>query len=147
VSFFDSMQISASGLTAQRLRLDVITSNLANINTTRTAEGGPYRREQAVFSPIGNTYSFRDVVLGLVGSPSPTLGVRVNEIQQDNSEGRLVFDPEHPDADANGYVHYPNINPVTEMTDMIDAQHGYEANITAMNATKAMAMKAIDIAR
>jgi flagellar basal-body rod protein FlgC len=147
MSFLDSMQISASGLTAQRLRLDVISSNLANINTTRTAEGGPYRREQAVFSPIGNQYSFRDVVLGLVAPTSPTLGVRVSEIQQDNSEGRLVYDPEHPDADANGYVHYPNVNPVTEMTDLISAQRGYEANITAMNATKAMAMKAIDLAR
>jgi flagellar basal-body rod protein FlgC len=147
MSFLDSMQISASGLTAQRLRLDVISSNLANINTTRTAEGGPYRREQAVFSPIGNQYSFRDVVLGLVAPASPTLGVRVSEIQQDNSEGRLVYDPEHPDADANGYVHYPNVNPVTEMTDLISAQRGYEANITAMNATKAMAMKAIDLAR
>ncbi|HLQ33814.1 MAG TPA: flagellar basal body rod protein FlgC [Chloroflexota bacterium] len=147
MSFLDSMQINASGLTAQRLRLDVISSNLANINTTRTAEGGPYRREQAVFSPIGNQYSFRDVVLGLVAQPSPTLGVRVSEIQQDNSEGRLVYDPEHPDADANGYVHYPNVNPVTEMTDLISAQRGYEANITAMNTTKAMAMKAIDLAR
>ena len=147
MSFLDSMQISASGLTAQRLRLDVIAGNLANINTTRTAEGGPYRREQVVFSPIGNNYSFRDLVLGLVAQPSPTLGVRVSEIQQDNSEGRLVYDPENPDADANGYVHYPNVNPVTEMTDMISAQRGYEANITAMNATKAMALKAIDLAR
>lgn len=147
MSFLDSMQISASGLTAQRLRLDIISSNLANINTTRTAEGGPYRREQAVFSPIGNNYSFQDVVDGLVAAPSPTLGVRVSEIQQDNSAGRLVYDPEHPDADANGYVHYPNVNPVTEMTDMISATHGYEANITAMNATKSMAMKAIDLAR
>ena len=92
-------------------------------------------------------FSFRDVVLGLVSPASPTLGVRVSEIQQDNSEGRLVFDPEHPDADANGYVHYPNVNPVTEMTDLISAQRGYEANITAMNTTKAMAMKAIDLAR
>ena len=147
MSFLDSMQISASGLTANRLRLDIISSNLANINTTRTAEGGPYRREQAVFSPIGNNYSFNDVVLGLVAQPSPTLGVRVNEIQQDNSEGRLVYDPQHPDADANGYVHYPNVNPVTEMTDMISAQRSYEANITAMNATKSMALKAIDLAR
>ena len=147
MSFIDSMQISASALTAQRLRLDVISGNLANVNTTRTAEGGPYRREQAVFSPIGNQFSFRDVVLGLVSPASPTLGVRVSEIQQDNSEGRLVFDPEHPDADANGYVHYPNVNPVTEMTDLISAQRGYEANITAMNTTKAMAMKAIDLAR
>ena len=147
MSFLDSMQISASGLTAQRLRLDTISANLANIDSTRTAEGGPYRREQTVLSPIGNEYSFRDIVLGLVAPPSPTLGVRVSEIQQDNSEGRLVFDPEHPDADANGYVHYPNVNPVTEMTDMISASRSYEANITAMNATKAMAMKAIDLAR
>src|SRR5689334_13879266 len=147
MSFLDSMRISASGLTAQRLRMDVISSNLANINTTRTAEGGPYRREQTVFTPIGNDFSFHDVVHGLVSAPSPTLGVRVGEIQQDNSEGRLVFDPEHPDADANGYVHYPNVNPVTEMTDMISAQRSYEANITAMNTTKAMALKAIDLAR
>lgn len=147
MSFLDSMQISASGLTAQRLRLDTISSNLANIDTTRTAEGGPYRREQVVFSPIGNSYSFKDLVDGLVAQPSPTLGVRVAEIQQDNSEGRLVYDPQNPDADANGYVHYPNVNPVTEMTDMIDAQRSYEANITAMNTTKAMALKAIDLAR
>ncbi|MDE3075836.1 MAG: flagellar basal body rod protein FlgC [Chloroflexota bacterium] len=147
MSFLDSMQISASGLTAQRLRLDIISSNLANINTTRTAEGGPYRREQAVFAPIGNSLSFHDLVTGLVASASPTLGVRVAEIQQDNSEGRLVYDPQHPDADANGYVHYPNVNPVTEMTDMISATRGYEADITALNATKSMALKAIDLAR
>ena len=147
MSFFDSMQISASGLTAQRLRLDVIASNLANINTTRTAEGGPYRREQAVFSPIGNTYSFRDVVLGLVGSPSPTLGVRVNEIQQDNSEGRLVFDPEHPDADANGYVRMPNVNPVTEMVDLISSSRSYEANVTAMQSAKQMFTKTMELLR
>jgi flagellar basal-body rod protein FlgC len=147
MSFLDSMQISSSGLTAQRLRLDTISANLANIDTTRTAEGGPYRREQVVLSPIGNAYSFRDMVLGLVAQPSPVLGVRVSEIQQDNSEGRLVYDPEHPDADANGYVHYPNINPVTEMTDMIDASRSYEANITAMNVTKSMALKAIDLAK
>ena len=147
MSFLDSMQISASGLTAQRLWLDVISSNLANINTTRTAEGGPYRREQVVLSPIGNNYSFQDVVQGLVAQPSPTLGVRVSQIQQDNSAGRLVYDPRNADADANGYVHYPNVNPVTEMTDMIAATRGYEADVTAMNATKAMALKAIDLAR
>ena len=147
MSFLDSMQISASGLSAQRLRLDIVSSNLANIDTTRTAEGGPYRREQAVFTPIGNSYSFHDALTGAIAQPSPTLGVRVSEIQQDNSEGRLVFDPENPDADAQGYVHYPNINPVTEMTDMISAQRSYEANITALNTTKAMALKAIDLAR
>ncbi|MGH2364642.1 MAG: flagellar basal body rod protein FlgC, partial [Chloroflexota bacterium] len=135
MSFLDSMQISASGLTAQRLRLDVISSNLANMDTTRTAEGGPYRREQVVFTPIGNSYSFQDLVNGLIAAPSPTLGVRVSEIQQDNSEGRLVYDPQNPDADASGYVHYPNVNPVTEMTNMISATRGYEADVTAMTAT------------
>ncbi|HUZ78383.1 MAG TPA: flagellar basal body rod protein FlgC [Chloroflexota bacterium] len=147
MSFLDSMQISASGLTAQRLRLDVISSNLANMDTTRTAEGGPYRREQVVLTPIGNSYSFHDLVNGLIAPPSPTLGVRVSEIQQDNSEGRLVYDPQNPDADASGYVHYPNVNPVTEMTDMISATRSYEADITAMTATKAMAMKAIELAQ
>ncbi|MHB8618625.1 MAG: flagellar basal body rod protein FlgC [Chloroflexota bacterium] len=147
MSFLDSMQISASGLTAQRLRLDVISSNIANIDTTRTAEGGPYRREQVVFSPIGNSHSFQDLISGLIAPQSPTLGVRVSEIRQDNSQGRLVYDPQNADADANGYVHYPNVNPVTEMTDMISATRSYQADITALNATKSMAMKAIDLAK
>lgn len=140
MGIFSSINISASGLTAERLRLDTIANNLANINTTRTAEGGPYRRQSVIFAErlekaIGSPAKFRGA------------GVQVVEIAHDPGEPRRVYDPSHPDAGDDGYVNYPNINVVNEMVDMITATRAYEANITAINAAKTMALKALEIGR
>ncbi len=140
-----ALAISASGLTAERLRLDMIANNLANINTTRTPRGGPYRREVPVFAE-----RLQEAMGQLPGRPSsraPGAGVEVAAIVEDNSPPRLVYDPSHPDADANGYVHLPNINIVNEMVDMITASRAYEANVTVLNAAKAMTLKALEIGR
>jgi len=140
MGIFSSMEISASGLTAERLRLETIANNLANINTTRTAEGGPYRRQTLVFA---------EKLKKAIGSPSKFrgAGVQVVEIVHDPGEPRLVYDPSHPDAREDGYVAYPDINVVNEMVDMITATRAYEANITAINAAKTMALKALEIGR
>lgn len=145
MSIFSSLQTSATGLTAQRLRMSVIANNLANINTTRTREGTPYRRQFIVFAPL-----LRKGISGEVAgreNRSPGSGVAVVGIVQDISPPRLVYDPGHPDADEGGYVSMPNIDPVREMVDMISASRAYEANVTAINAAKTMAMRALDIGR
>jgi flagellar basal-body rod protein FlgC len=131
MSFFGSMNISASGLSAQRLRMDVISENIANVDTTRTANGGPYLRKAALFQEILEN----------------ARGVRVAEIATDNTPGQRVYEPGHPDADADGYVRMPNVNVTTEMVNMISASRSYEANITAMNSTKAMIAKTLEIGR
>lgn len=138
-----SFSISASGMTAERLRMDTIANNLANANTTRTADGGPYRRQVPVFAvrEMSRTGARR-------GNAAFTgMGVRVVGIYRDDSPPRLVYDPEHPDADENGYVHMPNIDVVREMVDLISASRAYEANITAFNTAKSMAMRALEIGR
>ncbi|MCG0278390.1 MAG: flagellar basal body rod protein FlgC [Thermanaeromonas sp.] len=135
------LAISASGLTAERLRLDLISGNLANIYTTRTAQGGPYRRKVAVFAERIKE------AMGSPGPQAPGYGVHVAGIVEDNTPPRLVYDPTHPDADAQGYVALPNINVVNEMIDLITASRAYEANVTAFNAAKAMALKALEIGR
>ncbi len=137
---FSSFRISGSGLTAERLRMDTIANNLANANTTRTEAGGPYRRQMVVFSAIEpkNDTTTKKTVGG---------GVRVVGITEDTQAPRLVYDPQHPDADSAGYVAMPNVNPITEMVDLITATRAYEANITAINAAKSMALKALDIGR
>lgn len=145
MSFFNSLRVSASGLSAERLNMDVLANNLANANTTRTAEGGPYRRQRVVFSPrtqrpLFYVSAMPSQEINFVGS-----GVRVVGIVPDPSAPKRVYDPNHPDANADGYVLMPNINPVTEMVDMISASRAYEANITAINAAKSMAMKALEI--
>lgn len=137
---FESMRISASGLAAERFRLDLVAGNLANINTTRTEEGGPYRRQTAVFAEAVNTAG-----TGVPGSGSA--GVRVAAVVRDNGPPLLIYDPAHPDADEDGFVAMPNINVINEMVDMITATRAYEANITAVNAFKGMFMKALDIGR
>ncbi len=136
---FKAMQISASGLTAERFRLDTISNNLANINTTRTAKGGPYKRQSVVFAER----------LERAKGPKrfQVAGVKVTKIVEDRGEDRKVYDPNHPDAKEDGYVHYPNINVVNEMVDMITATRAYEANVTAVNAAKTMALKALEIGR
>ena len=144
MSLFGAIDASASGLTAERLRLDVISNNIANANTTRTVEGGPYRRQMVVFEPREGTASFAQVLSQQIDTGN---GVRVVGITKDTSPTRRVYDPNHPDADANGYVEMPNINIVSEMVDMMTATRAYEANVTAVNAAKTMALKALDIGR
>ncbi len=140
MKIFESIRISASGLAAERFRLDLVAGNLANINTTRTAEGGPYRRQTAVFAE-----ALTKAGPGVPGGKSA--GVRVAAVVKDSSPPQLVYDPGHPDANEEGYVAMPNINVVNEMVDMITATRAYEANITAVNAFKSMFMKALDIGR
>lgn len=142
---FSAMDISASGMTAQRTRLDIISQNIANVNTTRDADGNVYNRKTVVFQEKGYV-SFDDTLCAASGQVGN--GVKIVEIvEDDETEGRMVYDPSHPDADENGYVMYPNVNTVTEMTNMIDASRSYEANVTAFNATKNMHLKALEIGK
>lgn len=136
VDFFAAMEVSASGLSAQRVRMNVASSNLANAQTTQTADGGPYRR--------------RDVVVQSVTMPGvddAINGVEVSQISQDAAPPRMEYDPGHPQADARGYVAYPNVNPVEEMVDMITASRAYEAGVTSMNTAVSMAERALGIGR
>lgn len=143
MGMFDAIDSAASGLTAERLRMDVISNNIANANTTRTAAGGAYRRQMVVFQPRTDARaSFRQELDQQMQSGT---GVRVVEIKQDQSPLRTVYDPSHPDANRDGYVEMPNINVVTEMVDMITATRAYEANVAAVNAAKSMALKALEI--
>lgn len=134
MSTFDALNTSASALTAQRLRMDTIASNLANANTTRTDKGEAYRREMVVFESKHPTKP---------GAASG--GVQVAGIIEDQSPFKMVYDPEHPDANEQGYVAYPNVNPITEMTDLISATRSYEANVTVVQALKSAASKALEI--
>jgi flagellar basal-body rod protein FlgC len=133
-----SLDISASGLSAQRQRLDVIANNIANADTTRTAKGGPYQREQVVFSAHMES-------LG-IGAAQPA-GVDPPTIVADSTPAKQIYEPGHPDADAQGYVKMPNVNVVQEMVDMVSATRAYEANVTAMNAAKTMSTKALELGR
>jgi flagellar basal-body rod protein FlgC len=135
---FSSFDISASGIYAQRVRMDVIANNVANADSTRTPSGGPYRRQ---------TVTFRAVYEDAVGNRPIPAGVKVDGIVEDATDYRMVYDPGHPDADASGYVKMPNVNVVEEMVDMISATRAYEANVTALNATKSMISTAIEIGR
>jgi flagellar basal-body rod protein FlgC len=148
MSFWQSLRIGASGLLAQRLRLDVIANNIANAQTTRTAAGGPYQRQDVVFTPQeGNQFVPTFIAQKMGERKEVDGGVRVAEIVTDETPGQVVYDPTHPDADANGYVTYPNVNPVVEMTNMLSATRSYEANLAVVDAIKQMAVKAIDIGR
>jgi flagellar basal-body rod protein FlgC len=139
-----TLAISASALRAERLRLDVIASNLANANTTRTGEGGPYRRRNVVFVSQGLEDDFAATIDALA-EQGTRRGVQVADVIEDTTPSRLVFDPGHPDANAEGYVAYPNVNPVAEMVDLMAATRAYEANVQAVNATKRMAEAALAI--
>ncbi|MCI5639983.1 MAG: flagellar basal body rod protein FlgC [Lachnospiraceae bacterium] len=142
---FSSMDISASGMTAQRTRLDVISQNIANVNSTRDADGNVYRRKSVIFQEK-NYPSFGEALVNATGSVGK--GVKISQIFEDTEEPlKMVYDPSSPDADEDGYVYYPNVNTVTEMTDMIDASRSYEANVTAFNASKNMSLKALDIGK
>ena len=137
------MRIGASALKAQTIRLNTISSNIANIETTRTPEGGPYKKKSAVFITAKSGFeSYMDQ-----GAPQRGEGVRVQHIRSDNGPGKMVYDPSHPDAREDGYVEKPNISLAEEMTDMIRARGSYEANVTAIKAAQRMAMKALEIGR
>ena len=145
MGLFTSFDTSASGLTAQRYRMDIISQNVANANTTRTADGTPYRRKVVVFEEKAGRTSF-DSVLGRVKDNYAGKGVRVSKVTEDQwTEMKKVYDPSHPDADENGYVMYPNVDIVTEMTNLIDASRAYEANATAFSASKSIATKGLNI--
>lgn len=147
MSLFGTFNIASSGMTAQRLRMDTIAENIANVNTTRTKEGGAYIRKEVVLQEKGNNHNIRtfseiyDATRSGAGN-----GVKAVAIVNDtDTDMNLVYDPTHPDADENGYVMYPNVNIVTEMTDLIDASRSYEANATAFEAAKSMAQKGLQI--
>ena len=133
MNVFTALQVSATGMAAERTRVNLASSNLANAETTKTAEGGPYRRLDPVFEA--------QTIDG------DAQGVRVAEVHRDESEGRPVYMPGHPDADANGFVTLPNVNPVDEVVNLLSAQRGYEANASAVDTVKVMAQRALDIMR
>jgi flagellar basal-body rod protein FlgC len=136
--FLSGFRIGGSGMSAQRARLNSISSNISNINTTRTPEGGPYRRKDVVFESVPDSASFGDVVANRLGRGEANQ-VQVSEV--------MKFEPNHPDANAEGYVAYPNINLMEEMTNMVQATRSYEANVQAIQATKDMALSALEIGR
>ena len=149
MSMFLGIDTAASGLTAERLRMDVISNNIANANTTRTDRGGAYKRRYVVYQPREREpLSFEQTLMKAVGVRQNTgEGVRAVAIEEDPQQGPLVYDPGHPDANAEGYVEKPNVNVVNEMVDMITAHRAYEAGTTVINAAKSMAQKALEIGK
>lgn len=139
------LKISASGLAANRKRMNAISSNIANAQTTRTAEGGPYRKKEVAFGAEPARESFADILEGELDEQAKT--VHATEVISTDRPPILKYEPNHPDADENGYVAYPNINVVEEMANMMQTTRSYEANVNAMNVTKQMAMKALEIGR
>jgi len=141
MDFFTSFKICGSGLAAQRAKMDVVASNLANVNTTSTPEGGPYRRKMVVISSEPAVEAFDETLRNALNM------VKVDSVVDDGQAFKKVYDPSHPDADAKGFVTMPNVNPVLEMADMISATRAYEACVTALDATKSMALKTLDIGK
>ena len=139
---FNAMDVAATGMTAQRTRMDIIAQNIANVNTTRDENGEVYKRQTVVFQANSNV-TF-DTVLSNKLESFQARGVKIAAIVEDTTEGAMVYDPTHPDADENGYVTYPNVNTVTEMTNLIDARRSYEASAKAFEAAKAMAAKGLE---
>lgn len=143
MSIFSGMNASASGMTAQRIRMDVIAQNVANVHSTRDENGNVYRRKTVVFNEK-DTINFGNTLYNSLNAFRPN-GVRVTQIVEDQSDLKMVYDPTHPDADENGYVLYPNVEPITEMTNLIDASRAYEANVTAFNVGKTIAAKGLEL--
>ena len=144
--FLSGFRIGGSGMAAQRARMNSISSNIANINTTRTPEGGPYRRKDVVFTAIPDAKSFGDILS--VNDPKADFNrVQVTDVVYDKKAPILKYDPTHPDANEEGYVAFPNVNLMEEMTNMIQASRSYEANVQAIQATKDMALSALEIGR
>lgn len=148
---FHALNVAASGMTAQRMRMDVISNNIANVNTSRTTEGGPFQRSRVVLRPRNDSLRFISAVLPNRLQPTIGDGVNVVKVEKDERNPRLVYDPTHPDAikygTKQGYVQMPNVNVVEEMVDMISASRSYEANMTMVNASKQMFTKALEIGR
>ena len=163
MAFLNSFDINGYGLSAQRFRVNIISANIANANTTRTDEGGPYRRREVVFKAFNFDQVLNDKMKddltglpysdpleeGLEGETAQpaVMGVVVDKVVRDDREPKMKYDPSHPDANAEGYVAYPNINPVVEMADLIEATRAYQANVAAFQSVKGMATSAIDILR
>lgn len=151
MSMFTAFDINASGMTAERYRMDIISQNVANTNTTRTEDGTPYRRKVVVFQEKNSQTPFRHVLKKVSNRYSRNGGysgdgVKVTGVYEDQwTEMKMVYDPSHPDADENGYVLYPNVNTVTEMTNLIDASRAYQANATAFNASKSIATTGLNM--
>jgi len=161
--FLKSLNIPGSGLTAEQYRLNIISQNITNAETTRTASGGPYRRKVPIYQEVtheresfgigrgkligGVNFSGYLSKLAAAKSGSVNGGVRIPKVVEDPSPGKMVYDPEHPDADENGYVEYPNVEMVQEMVNMMGASRSYEANVQSLNAMKAMAMRALEIGK
>jgi len=147
MSYFSALDASASALTAQRLRMDIISQNIANANTTRTEDGTPYRRKIVVFEENKESRPFSEYLTSASRERYLANGVKVSGIIEDSTPFKKVYDPGNPDADEEGYVEMPNVDVVTEMVNMISATRAYEANVTSINTTKSMAMKALEIGR
>ena len=149
MGLFDAIDVAGSGLAAERLRMDVTAGNLANAQTTQGADGQPYRRRQVVLQEAkGAGQSFGSILASAKSGPAGTVsGVQVAGIVEDPAPSRRVHDPGHPDADAQGYVSLPNVNPVTEMVDLISASRSYEANVTAMQTAKQLFSKTLELLR
>ncbi len=151
MSVMSTLNVSASGMSAQRTRMDIIAQNIANVDTTRREDGTPYRRQTVAFAERSNENSNFNKILvskqtGISAKRDIGNGVKITGIVEDHvTSMKKVYDPAHPDADEDGYVTYPNVDTVTEMTNLIDANRSYEANITAFNATKNMLLRAMDI--
>ena len=145
MGLFDAIDVAGSGLAAERLRMDVTAGNLANAQTTQGANGQPYRRREVVLQEAQPSQSFGSMLAS--ASSSPVNGVQVAGIVEDPSAPRRVYDPGHPDADAQGYVTLPNVNPVTEMVDLISASRSYEANVTSMQTAKQLFSKTLELLR
>ena len=160
-NFLNSFDISGYGLSAQRTRVNIISQNIANAQTTRTEEGGPYRRKQVVFKAIDFNQQFNKAINSMTQSAKfedplnegafgkevnpAIMSVVVDKISRDDTEPKMKYDPAHPDADTNGYVAYPNINPVIEMADLVEATRSYQANVAAFESSKSMANSAISL--
>jgi flagellar basal-body rod protein FlgC len=149
VSLFTAISISASGMEAQRARAEVITENLANADTTRTPDGGPYKRKDTVFTTAPVSWSFSDALSEASGQSlsSQSLGVTVSDITVDDRDPERRYIPGHPDADADGYVAFPRVDPAEEMVDLMSASRGYQANVAAISAVKDMIARSIDLFR
>jgi len=161
MAYLSSFDISSYGLSAQRFRMDVISSNIANANTTRTSEGGPYQRKDVVFKAIDFNKTLNAKISGdnnmleyenplddpfLQANANPAImSVAVDKVVRDESEFRYKYEPSHPDANSEGYVAYPNINPVIEMSNLVEATRAYQANVSAFQSAKSIAQSAIDI--
>ena len=145
MSFFSSNEITASALSAQRLRMDVIAENIANANTTRAKDGGPYKRKTVIFEERPDTTKFSASLNDSLSRHVEGRGVRVRNIVEDDARGPLVYEPSHPDANEEGYVEMPNVNIVVEMVNMISASRSYEANVTALTTARTMNSKTLEI--